>query len=381
MTTNYDKLKALLRDLFQMDQADLDFGIYRIMNAKRDEIEKFLEHDLLPQVKAELAAHQPGFRCQAGRTRRGHRASQNLGMNPDTSPKVQELREELKHGGGDLDALENEVFSDLYNFFRRYYHEGDFLACAATRRASMPSPTKAKKSNCTGPTTTSTTSRAANTSGTTRSSWPTASGCISSSSRPTPRRTTTRPQPGRNVGSSCASRSAGGGGRRTVHPVRVPARRREAKQDELNTAAVAAVLGNDHGFDRLAAAAWRSRAHGEESASARCWRSTWTTTPPATPSTTSSTKTWAVSPAELDFFIKNEVMHLDDIEDETAPRVEQYLAKIKAIRMIAHKIIALPGATGELPEKALAEEEVRGGDELLRDARPGAGGALPGDRR
>ncbi len=43
---------------------------------------------------------------------------------------------------------------------------------------------------------------------------------------------------------------------------------------------------------------------------------------------------------ELDFFIKNEIMHLDDIEAEQAPRVEQYLAKIKAIRAIARKVIA-----------------------------------------
>ena len=42
---------------------------------------------------------------------------------------------------------------------------------------------------------------------------------------------------------------------------------------------------------------------------------------------------------ELDFYIKNEIMHLDDIEAEDAPRVEQYLAKIKAIRAIARKII------------------------------------------
>lgn len=42
---------------------------------------------------------------------------------------------------------------------------------------------------------------------------------------------------------------------------------------------------------------------------------------------------------ELDFYIKNEVMHLDDIESETAPRVEQYLSKIKVIRRIAGKII------------------------------------------
>jgi hypothetical protein len=32
-------------------------------------------------------------------------------------------------------------------------------------------------------------------------------------------------------------------------------------------------------------------------------------------------------------------MRLDDIEEETAPRVEQYLSKIKVIRQIAHKII------------------------------------------
>ncbi|GAB1393452.1 hypothetical protein MASR1M60_16150 [Rhodocyclaceae bacterium] len=43
---------------------------------------------------------------------------------------------------------------------------------------------------------------------------------------------------------------------------------------------------------------------------------------------------------ELDFFIKNEVMHLDDIEEQTAPKVEHYLARIKAMRLIAHKIIA-----------------------------------------
>ena len=33
-------------------------------------------------------------------------------------------------------------------------------------------------------------------------------------------------------------------------------------------------------------------------------------------------------------------MHLDDVENETAPRVEQYLSKIKVIRRVAGKIIA-----------------------------------------
>jgi len=42
---------------------------------------------------------------------------------------------------------------------------------------------------------------------------------------------------------------------------------------------------------------------------------------------------------ELDFYIKNEVMRLDDIEDAEAPAVETYLAKIKVLRRIAGKLI------------------------------------------
>ena len=47
MNPRYEKLKALLRELFQLDQPDLDFGLYRIMHAKADEINRFLDNDLL----------------------------------------------------------------------------------------------------------------------------------------------------------------------------------------------------------------------------------------------------------------------------------------------------------------------------------------------
>lgn len=46
------KTERLLKELFQLDQADLDFGIYRLMNQKQDEISPFLDAELLPQVKA-----------------------------------------------------------------------------------------------------------------------------------------------------------------------------------------------------------------------------------------------------------------------------------------------------------------------------------------
>ena len=37
-----EKFQGLLRELFQFDCADLDFGIYRIRNYKRDVIVKFI---------------------------------------------------------------------------------------------------------------------------------------------------------------------------------------------------------------------------------------------------------------------------------------------------------------------------------------------------
>jgi adenine-specific DNA-methyltransferase len=51
----------------------------------------------------------------------------DAGVDPELSPKVKEFREKLSTAI-DVSALENQVFSDLFNFFRRYYNEGDFLS-------------------------------------------------------------------------------------------------------------------------------------------------------------------------------------------------------------------------------------------------------------
>ena len=51
--TNLEKLQRLLRDMFQFDCADLDFGIYRIMNHKRDAVERFIRKDLVEAISKE----------------------------------------------------------------------------------------------------------------------------------------------------------------------------------------------------------------------------------------------------------------------------------------------------------------------------------------
>ena len=61
-TPNDNKRQQLiskLKEMFQMDQADLDFGIYQFMNAKRDEISQFLEQDLLPTLRTTRQEFQP----------------------------------------------------------------------------------------------------------------------------------------------------------------------------------------------------------------------------------------------------------------------------------------------------------------------------------
>ena len=42
-----NRLIKLLKELFQLDQPDLDFGFYKIMHAKADKVSDFLEKDLL----------------------------------------------------------------------------------------------------------------------------------------------------------------------------------------------------------------------------------------------------------------------------------------------------------------------------------------------
>jgi adenine-specific DNA-methyltransferase len=46
-----DRLLKKLRELFQLDQPDLDFGFYRIMHAKSKQIQEFLDKDLLKVVE------------------------------------------------------------------------------------------------------------------------------------------------------------------------------------------------------------------------------------------------------------------------------------------------------------------------------------------
>ena len=124
----FERLKDLLRAMFQLDRGDLDFGLYRIMNLKAAEIEGFLENDLLPQVKTVLAGMADDERAALyGVLAEAREAAWELGVDPDEAPKVVELKQKLAEAKADA-AAEADVYNHLANFFARYYAEGDFIS-------------------------------------------------------------------------------------------------------------------------------------------------------------------------------------------------------------------------------------------------------------
>lgn len=128
INTNYQKLKKVLKEIFELDKADLDFGIYRIMNQKREEINDFLDNRLLPQVKEVLATNSSGNNTKTQEElNTAIEQAKSLGVDPNESPKVQELQSKLANSTS-IDSLEQEVYSHLANFFKRYYKDGDFIS-------------------------------------------------------------------------------------------------------------------------------------------------------------------------------------------------------------------------------------------------------------
>lgn len=114
--------------MFQLDQPDLDFGIYRIMNQKREEVTDFLNNRLLKQVKDTLSQAAGADRDKLKKELdQKEYTLREMGVDPTTNDKWQELQAEYQTAASP-EAMENEVYSHLTNFFRRYYHQGDFIS-------------------------------------------------------------------------------------------------------------------------------------------------------------------------------------------------------------------------------------------------------------
>ncbi len=123
------ELVAKLREIFQIDRPELDFGIYRILNARAGEINDYLQNRLADKVQQALSVGSAASAQQLqADLDEAIKQAQALGANPDDLPKVKDLRAKLKETTTGTSEHENAVFSHLLAFFSRYYEQGDFIS-------------------------------------------------------------------------------------------------------------------------------------------------------------------------------------------------------------------------------------------------------------
>ena len=104
-----ERFQELLRELFQFDCADLDFGIYRIMNYKRDVIEKFITQDLPKAIAEELD--------------RGALADQSIAAK-ELTEMAQQIKETLDKDALEADGNLDDRFCDT-EIGRKYLRSED----------------------------------------------------------------------------------------------------------------------------------------------------------------------------------------------------------------------------------------------------------------
>lgn len=129
ISAKHQELVAKLREVFQINRPELDFGIYRILNARATEINEYLDKRLLEKVQASLAQGQAAnAQSLQAELDEATKRVKSLGENPDDMRKVKEAREKLASNSVGASEHENAVFSHLLTFFSRYYDNGDFIS-------------------------------------------------------------------------------------------------------------------------------------------------------------------------------------------------------------------------------------------------------------
>lgn len=155
VSESLQKLQDLLQKLFRADAADLDFGIYRIINFRREQLQTFIDKELPEIVNTTLNADAVRKVARQKVEDLAKQINQTLGSNViDTSghlinrafesgPMVQkylEARAKLGTGQNETERKDH-VYNHLYTFFSRYYDNGDFIPrrrYSQTERYAVP---------------------------------------------------------------------------------------------------------------------------------------------------------------------------------------------------------------------------------------------------
>lgn len=162
--TNFDKLVSKLSELFELEKADLDFGIHRIIKARQKHIRIFLGLDQpaaddpnAPTLQ-KIVQREMGELNTVDLERQLESVTADIQSNYgrlafDTTGKLvegpakdseqgqlwMELQQQLDTGAAEANLqLEAEIYSHLTEFFARYYDEADFLSKRRIKAGDAP---------------------------------------------------------------------------------------------------------------------------------------------------------------------------------------------------------------------------------------------------
>ena len=142
------RFQELLRELFQLDLADLDFGLYRLFRIKATEIEAFINDDIPNLVEAAFQSADQESADQAKADLEAASAEVRDSLDPNailpdgsldeqftSSPAkfIRDLVRRYERARAAVDAIaatdhqKASVYNHLYAFFSRYYEDGDFI--------------------------------------------------------------------------------------------------------------------------------------------------------------------------------------------------------------------------------------------------------------
>lgn len=123
------KLIDKLKELFQLNQPDLYFGFYRIMHAKAEQVSSFIDNDLLSVIRDAFGQVDEDQKklLKDAIDKEIQKAKEYGVADPENSPKVLEAKARYE-AAKDTASAEAEIYDHLYRFFERYYDDGDFIS-------------------------------------------------------------------------------------------------------------------------------------------------------------------------------------------------------------------------------------------------------------
>lgn len=138
MSTQFLALVEKLKEIFQIDRPDLDFGVYRILNSRSQEINEFLTKRLKEKVDLALkdasnTYDQNELNTLEDKLRNefGNRAFDDKGELVNEEARSSELGQHylsIKKAPANRYNDESVIYQHLLTFFSRYYDEGDFIS-------------------------------------------------------------------------------------------------------------------------------------------------------------------------------------------------------------------------------------------------------------